>query len=306
MITVNNKEFDVITHGGVFHQDEVVATVLLSYALNKPNLIVGRLQFVPQDFSGIVYDVGRGEFDHHFKPVKTREDGRVYSSAGLIWEKFKDSIIENMPIEDNYKEFIKEALKEGNDFIDEKVIYAIDALDNGVNLERPTPFGGMLAPLAYIDDKNKGFELAVQYVEPILLHLFRNETSKLMQKKDFDRFYKNSREKEMYKDVNALYLEHYVPYKDFLFTDGKDKDIDFVISPSLRGGYQAEAIADGPMSFNNKRPFPEAWRGLPQDELRKVSGISDAIFCHNSGFLFSAESLSSTIQACKKNLKENK
>ena len=36
----------------------------------------------------IVYDVGRGEFDHHGVDKVYREDGIPYAASGLIWERF--------------------------------------------------------------------------------------------------------------------------------------------------------------------------------------------------------------------------
>ena len=38
-------------------------------------------------------------------------------------------------------------------------------------------------------------------------------------------------------------------------------------------------------SFKSRRPLPEPWRGLRDQELSKVSGISSGIFVHRSGFL---------------------
>ena len=51
------------THGGKFHADDVFSTALLQ--ILRPDIQVTRGFVVPDDFDGIVYDVGGGMFDHH-------------------------------------------------------------------------------------------------------------------------------------------------------------------------------------------------------------------------------------------------
>lgn len=300
MKKVVKENFDVVTHMGAFHSDEVVGTILLGWALNKPELKIARVGKITDEHKDkIVYDIGGGEFDHHFEPKKMREDGRLYSSAGLIWNKFKKNIINNMPITEEEKTTLISEIEKGNDIIDEKLIYPIDAMDNGISLERPTPFGGILSSLAYIDNKDRGFELACEFVEPILFHMIKNETSKLTLKNEFEKYLEKSKNNLELSKFKILILDKFVPWKDFLFADRKDKDINFVIYPSLRGGFMAEAVSDGPLSFKNKKPFPEAWRGKSGKDLQDVSGIEDAIFCHMTGFCFSAENINNVIKACE-------
>ena len=51
------------THGGQFHSDDVFATAFLR--ILNPDIEVVRGFQVPENFQGIVYDIGRGKFDHH-------------------------------------------------------------------------------------------------------------------------------------------------------------------------------------------------------------------------------------------------
>ena len=39
------------------------------------------------------------------------------------------------------------------------------------------------------------------------------------------------------------------------------------------------------MSFESRKPLPEAWRGVRDDELSKLSGIDGCVFVHASGFI---------------------
>ena len=41
---------------------------------------------MPDDFTGIVYDIGRGEVDHHQKDSRIRENDVPYAAFGLLWE----------------------------------------------------------------------------------------------------------------------------------------------------------------------------------------------------------------------------
>ena len=40
---------------------------------------------MPDDFDGIVYDVGGGMFDHHSEPRECRPNGVPYAAFGLLW-----------------------------------------------------------------------------------------------------------------------------------------------------------------------------------------------------------------------------
>ena len=60
------------THAGKFHADDVFATAL---QIIRPDIRITRGFVVPDDFDGIVYDIGFGMFDHHQEPRQTRANG---------------------------------------------------------------------------------------------------------------------------------------------------------------------------------------------------------------------------------------
>lgn len=72
------------THGGKFHADDVFSSALLLYI--NPEIHITRGNKVPDDFEGIVFDIGRGSFDHHQKDSRIRENGVPYAAFGLLWE----------------------------------------------------------------------------------------------------------------------------------------------------------------------------------------------------------------------------
>ena len=72
------------THAGKFHADDVFATALLQIV--RPDIRITRGFVVPDDFDGIVYDIGFGIFDHHQEPrtgpKSRRAQGRPLRDAG--------------------------------------------------------------------------------------------------------------------------------------------------------------------------------------------------------------------------------
>ena len=70
------------THAGKFHADDVFATALLQ--ILRPDIKITRGFVVPDDFDGIVYDVGFGMFDHHQEPREYRPNGVPYAALGLL------------------------------------------------------------------------------------------------------------------------------------------------------------------------------------------------------------------------------
>ncbi len=54
--------------------------------------------------------------------------------------------------------------------------------------------------------------------------------------------------------------------------------------------WQVECVRNDIHSFKNRKPLPEAWRGLSGEALARVTGVPDAVFCHNMGFIAVAKS----------------
>ena len=82
-IVNNMNNANAITHNGKFHVDEVFSTVLLMKVFD--NIKVARVPDVPENMKmedKIIYDIGKGKFDHHQSNALTREDNVKYSSFG--------------------------------------------------------------------------------------------------------------------------------------------------------------------------------------------------------------------------------
>lgn len=80
-------ERGVITHNGHFHADDVFSAALLKITGIIPDVhIIKRVDFVPENFDGLMFDIGQKEFDHHQQNAKSRSNSCKYASFGLLWK----------------------------------------------------------------------------------------------------------------------------------------------------------------------------------------------------------------------------
>jgi len=262
------------THSGKFHADDVFAAALLTYL--NPQIKILRGNSVPEDFEGIVFDIGGGEFDHHQTEKKIREDGTPYAAFGLLWEEYGMTILGE-----------KDASKFEKDFIQ-----PIDICDN-------TGCYNMLSSI--IDDFNppwdseKSQDEAFEEAKLFALTILKNRFESIKSIKRAEGMVKEALDNM--KD-NILILPKSAPWKSYV----DDSPAEFVIYPSNRGGYNAQGVPDpeedDPKAL--KIYFPEEWAGLRDADLEEVSGIQGLRFCHNSLFLVAADTIEGAVSACKK------
>jgi len=259
------------THGGKFHADDVFSAALLTYLY--PEIQIERGYQVPEDFDGIVFDIGFGEFDHHQEDMRVRENGIPYAAFGLLWDKFGARIVGE-----------EEAVR-----MDEKFIQPLDINDNTGEFHELASVIGLFNPAwDSDDDADTAFEKAKEFALQILTLKFQKIFSVQRAKELVEGFIAKQQDGIMIMETGA-------PWKQFV----KDTEIEFVVSPSQRGGYNAQAVE---YEVDEERvlkcPFPERWRGKTVEELPEISGIKTLKFCHNSGFLAAAGTLEDAVKAC--------
>ena len=88
---IKKNNASAFTHSGKFHADDVFSAALLLYL--NPEINISRGNKVPEDFDGIVFDIGRGQYDHHQKDSRVRENGVPYAAFGLLWEALGEKIL---------------------------------------------------------------------------------------------------------------------------------------------------------------------------------------------------------------------
>lgn len=270
-----------ITHSGTMHADEVFATAFLS--LYRGDIDLFRTPEVnPNNYpEAIVYDVGRGKFDHHQEGRKVRENGIPYCSLGLLWKEYgKDFLIKRRI--DNVDEVFEN--------IDKDFIEGIDAIDNGIfqKVESTYKMRNLCDVIklfnpSFESDENesdqflKAVDIAIKiFEEEILSIIGRVKAKKMLEEKIPEAIEKH-----------YLELEKFMPYEESIYTLDTEKQIYFVVFPSNRGGYAAKTLYNSSEEHISRVDFPEEWAGHGK-ELAEITGVEGATFCHLGRFIVSA------------------
>jgi uncharacterized UPF0160 family protein len=133
----------VVTHGDVFHADEIMAIAILKVL--SPDIGIERRAVTEEDLidpgtvvidTGRVYNPKNNNYDHH-QFLDSREDFHRFNelakrcSAGLIWKHFGKSVVKQLA--ENYKlTLATEQITKIWKIIDIDIIEQIDANDLGI------------------------------------------------------------------------------------------------------------------------------------------------------------------------------
>lgn len=275
------------THSGKFHADDVFSTALLQYFY--PEMMITRGSQVPEDFEGVVYDIGRGEYDHHQKDAKVRENGVPYAAFGLLWEELGSMILG----------------QEMAQLFDEEFVQPLDLNDNNGEKNELANLIGDFNPVWDSDeDTTVGFWRAVSVAKEILANKFhRYQGNERAEQRVLEVLKKNASINEEserdYDRSKILVLDEFIPCQKQL----TGTDISFLIFPSNRGGYCIQPVKK-PDSNQYKCGFPKHWLGLENDMLQTVTGARTAKFCHKTGFIMTVEELEDAVKCCQISLEE--
>jgi uncharacterized UPF0160 family protein len=290
--TVSKRSFG--THDGTFHADEVTAcALLLLFDLIDRSKIIRTRDLERLETCEYVCDVGgvfnpkQKRFDHH----QSDYHGDL-SSAGMVWEYLKkQGIVDNATY----------------DFFNRSLIWGVDAHDNGkvsheMGLCTFSHVVSNFVPSIYdadVEVQKKAFFEALDFV---LGHL----------KRLLERFHymQSCREKvasAMKENKTYLFFDEAMPWMETFFDlGGKDHPALFVVMPS-GGHWKLRGI---PPTLEERMkvrvPHPQKWAGLIDQELKAVTGIPGAIFCHKGRFISVWETKEDVFKALKCLLEETK
>ena len=226
------------THAGKFHADDVFATALLQ--ILRPDIKITRGFVVPDDFDGIVYDIGFGMFDHHQEPRETRPNGIPYAAFGLLWRVLGPGLVGERQAR----------------LIDENFIQPLDLNDNTGEQNSLCDAIGFFNPVwDSKEDQDACFFKAVAVAKQILENQLESANAVNRADEKVQQAYKNSRD-------GIVVLPCYLPWKNGLYKT----DALFVIYPSQRGGWSAQCVTDH-KTKKPKLPFPQSWAGQPQEVI---------------------------------------
>ena len=284
---IRKKDAKAFTHGGKFHADDVFSAALLLYL--NPEIQISRGNQVPEDFDGIVFDIGRGAYDHHQKDSRIRENGVPYAAFGLLWEALGAEILgEELALS-----------------FDETFVQPLDNNDNtGEKNELASLIGNFNPAWDAEGGTDEAFFQAVSVAGMILENKFERCRGNERADRRVEEILAEQERAIKAGEIPAenrqiLILPEFVPCQKHL----SETEIAFVIFPSNRGGYCIQP-QKREYSLNYKCSFPSAWLGLENEELEAASGIAGAVFCHKGGFLMTTKTLEEAVQAAKISLAE--
>jgi uncharacterized UPF0160 family protein len=291
---MSNTIKKLITHDGSFHADDIFATATLSILLEKKGEVFEVVRTRDDaviksgdyvfDVGGI-YDEDTNRFDHH-QPggAGKRENSIEYSSVGLVWKKFGLELCGS---------------KKVADLIDKKLISPIDAGDNGIDLfdtkGEITPYllqnvFFSMHPTWKEDEniKNEMFFKCVEMAKLILSREIVQARDMVFAEEALINIYNNTEDKRI------IVLDENYPF-EFVLHDFPEPV--FVVYPRKTDkSWGVKVVKSDPKTFSSRKDLPSAWGGLQNEELVKVTGVPDALFCHRALFLCAARSKEGAIK----------
>ncbi len=280
------------THDGSFHADEVTAcALLLAFDLVDRDKIIRTRDLTVIDTCEYVCDVGSiyepeaKRFDHH----QVGYQGE-FASAGMVLLYLKD------------QELIDEKLY---DFMNRSFIWGVDAHDNGrVTLEPGVcTFSQVISNFVPPDYEVAAEEMTRAFFEAV--DFAHGHIKRLL-----DRYHYVEQCREMVSVAmkaggNVLFFEKSMPWIDVFFDMGGERHpAQFVIMPSGTHWKLRGIPPNSKERMKVRVPLPEAWAGLMEDELKKVTGIPGAIFCHKGRFISVWETKDDALKALNLILKK--
>ncbi|KAI9734952.1 MAG: hypothetical protein M1834_002032 [Cirrosporium novae-zelandiae] len=266
------------------------------------------------------YSPTNNRYDHHMRTFTTTFPNHAtkLSSAGLVYMHFgKDIIAQRTGLkEDN------EDIKLLYEKIYSGFIEALDANDNGISVYDPAQTQGLqkrfndsginLGSLvgdinsnqSESTDKNVSREELQQEEDKRFLEASNLMGTVFLRKLDYYHQAWLPARAGVYKvfetrrDIDPqgriMVLPRSLPWKDHLYTVEEASgttDAEKVLyvlypeGPQEGAKWRIQAVSVTKDSFQSRKPLPEKWRGVRDEDLDKVTGIEGCVFVHASGFI---------------------
>jgi uncharacterized UPF0160 family protein len=291
----------IVTHSGSFHTDDVFAVAALALFLKEENCDVVRTRDMNVISQGdFVVDVG-GEYahekkiyDHHQQGgAGARENGIPYSSFGLVWKHYGQDLCGS---------------KRAAEIIDHRLVAPVDASDNGletylINNEHLRPyiihnitdiFRPTWKELEEGRDYDDAFLEMVSLAKMILIREIRAAQDIEEGEAIVERIYQEA------EDKRVIVIDGHYPWEEVLMHHPEPL---VVVKPDHQNGgsWKVKTVRDDPTaSFANRKDLPASWAGKRGQELADVTGVNDALFCHNKLFIAVAGSKEGALELARK------
>src|SRR3989344_237578 len=299
---LTNHRVKIATHNGSLHSDDVFAVAALSLLLNceintvrtRDPKIIEKAHYVVD--VGNFYDPDKNRFDHHQAGgAGVRTNGVPYASFGLVWKQYGEKITKS---------------KEVAAIVDRDLVQYVDAIDNGIGELKPVtgsvlPFTiGMTImnlnptghPMQFTIDR--AFKKAVLIALEVLKSEMAVAGEELSTRAIVEEAYKKAADKRL-----IIFNDSYFWF-DIL---KKYPEPLFVVEPESEATdgemhWRLKCVRDNPNNFINRKDLPLEWAGKRDGDLAKVTGVSDAIFCHNKRFMAVAKSKEGAVKLANRAL----
>ena len=280
----------VATHNGTFHADEVFAIAALGLLpepmevirTRDPELLAGADLRVDVGFR---FEPAAGDFDHHQREFdEVRPNGVGYASFGLVWREFGGRICDGD--------------EEVAAVVEETLVQSVDANDTGQRITesliegvRPMSVNGVVGgfnarwdeDLTAAEERAR-FDAAVELAAGIIAREIASAASGRRAVRIVRDAIAAAAESG---DARIVTLPDNVPWKQVVVTEAPEALL--VIYPK-RQGFGVETVPVALGTFDNRLDLPAEWAGLENDDLARVTGVDDALFCHAKRFLAVARS----------------
>lgn len=295
----------IVTHNGKFHADDAWAVAVLHILYPEADIVRTRDQAII-DQADFVVDVGgvwepaAGRFDHHQKGFSgARQGGVPYASAGLVWREFGGQCVRAIAMSHCGHELSEDKARELAYAIDSDIVQYLDLSDVGAAKNAPGGYG-LSAVISgfnpnWLDEQRLGygapaeafrlveFRRAMALLTDVLVNSVKYRVGALLAVQQV-------RQSEALEGGKVLFLKNSALPWTQLVRKEMPKVL-FVISHSLgEQRYLLHTVPVSAESFDARADLPAAWAGLRDAELAAVTGVPDAIFCHNGRFIAAVKS----------------
>jgi uncharacterized UPF0160 family protein len=282
----------IITHSGTFHADELLACAAILIFLNgKPFEIIRTRDskiIATGDFVidvGAEYDPATNRFDHHqYGGAGTRENGIPYSAFGLVWKQYGETICGSKEVADAIDRHIGHPVDMGDNGMDYYTTVRPDTepliLQFVVAMFRPTWKGE-----ATHDER---FMELVVFMKRLLQLEITVEQNRIEGSRFVEVSYVNA------VDKRVIVLDGPYPWHEVL---ARHPEPLYVVKPKTQNDFwEVECVRDSINGFANRKNLPESWAGKFEEELSTITGIPDAVFCHNRLYIAVAKTKESALK----------
>ncbi len=291
----------LVTHDSGFHADDVFAAAILEIYLENRNesyeivrtrdpKTIERADYV-FDVGGI-YDASKNRFDHHQKGrAGARENGVMYAACGLVWRHFGEFLTKD---------------KKAAEILDKRLFQSIDAVDNGQDINKSVIDGVLPYSISSavgvfnLAWNEKDSVLMVQFHKAVLLarEIIQREIiqtkAALASEDDVREKYKAAEDKRVV-IIDKPYSRHEITRVLLEYPE----PIYFVYPKSEFDGWKVEGVRLREDTNELRKALPESWAGLRDENLQKVTGVVDAVFCHDGRFMARAKSKDGALALAK-------